>query len=57
MQLSDKTAVVTGGSDGIGLEIARLLQSKGASVIICGRDEKRLDEARQEGLEAIAAYV
>lgn len=55
MQLSGKTAVVTGGSDGIGLEIARLLQSKGASVIICGRDEKRLDEARQEGLEAIAA--
>ncbi|MEO9470043.1 SDR family NAD(P)-dependent oxidoreductase [Parasphingorhabdus sp.] len=55
MQISGKTAVVTGGSDGIGLELARLLQSKGASVIICGRNEQRLEETRKEGLKAIAA--
>ncbi|RJF85459.1 SDR family oxidoreductase [Sphingomonas cavernae] len=53
MQIADKTALVTGGTDGIGLWTARLLKAKGASVIICGRNETRLAAAREEGLEAI----
>ncbi len=37
MQIAGKTALVTGGNDGIGLEIARQLRAKGARVIIAGR--------------------
>jgi uncharacterized oxidoreductase len=55
VQVKGKTALVTGGSDGIGLEIARQLQAKGASVIICGRREELLASARKAGMEAIQA--
>ena len=44
---SDRIAVVTGGSSGIGLAAARLLLREGARVAICGRDEPRLEAARQ----------
>lgn len=43
--LSGKRAIVTGGSKGIGLEIARALLREGASVVICGRDQRTLDTA------------
>lgn len=55
MDIRNKTALITGGSDGIGLEIARLLRSKGANVIVCGRREAPLAAARTEGMEAIRA--
>lgn len=55
MQISGKTAVVTGGTDGIGLEIARQMKAMGAHVIVCGRREDLLSSATQEGLEAIKA--
>lgn len=55
MQVSGKTALVTGGTDGIGLEIARLLQAKGAAVAVCGRRDDFLEKARAEGLEPIKA--
>ena len=55
MKITDKTALVTGGTDGIGLEIARQLMAKGARVIVCGRREDALTSARTEGLEAIQA--
>jgi uncharacterized oxidoreductase len=54
MQIDGKTALVTGGTDGIGLEIARQLKAKGATVIVCGRREDYLASARAEGMEAIA---
>ncbi|OBK18794.1 SDR family NAD(P)-dependent oxidoreductase [Mycobacterium asiaticum] len=41
MELTNQTAVVTGGTAGIGLESARLLASEGATVIISGRDPAR----------------
>lgn len=37
MKITGKVAVVTGGTDGIGIEIARQLKAKGASIIVCGR--------------------
>src|SRR5712671_880581 len=45
LQLGDKTALVTGSTAGIGLEIARTLAVEGASVIITGRNQEKLDGA------------
>ena len=43
--LSGKTAIVTGGSRGIGLAIAGILAENGADVIVTARDQNRLKEA------------
>lgn len=43
LKLTDKTALVTGGTAGIGLEIARALAAEGARVIITGRNRAKLD--------------
>ena len=45
MRLEDAKVLVTGGSSGIGREVARLLIERGARVAICGRDEARLRQA------------
>ena len=45
MKLGDAKVLVTGGSSGIGLGIARLLLEQGAKVAICGRDAGRVEEA------------
>lgn len=41
MQLKGKTALVTGGTSGIGHEIAKALSREGADVVITGRDATR----------------
>lgn len=56
MELIDHTAVVTGGTAGIGLESARLLASEGATVIITGRDRARGRQA-VETIGANARFV
>ena len=45
MKTTNNTVLITGGSAGIGFEIAKLLSEKGNRVIITGRNEKRLQEA------------
>ncbi|MBB5634453.1 putative oxidoreductase [Pedobacter cryoconitis] len=45
MKLTNNTILISGGTAGIGFEIAKLLTEKGNHVIITGRDQKRLDEA------------
>jgi NAD(P)-dependent dehydrogenase (short-subunit alcohol dehydrogenase family) len=45
LQLTGKTALVTGSTAGIGLEIARKLATEGADVIVTGRNQAKLDEA------------
>ena len=43
--LEDKAFMVTGGSRGIGLEIAGMLLDQKAKVVICGRKQEGLDAA------------
>ena len=45
IDLSGKTAIVTGSSGGIGLAIARGLASAGAQVTVVGREQSRVDAA------------
>ncbi len=45
MNLQGATALVTGGSNGIGLAIAKTLTAAGVDVAITGRDDKRLAAA------------
>ena len=47
MELSfkDKVVVITGGTDGIGLETAKLFCESGARVAVCGRNEEKLQNA------------
>jgi short-subunit dehydrogenase len=48
IDLAGKIAVVTGGSRGLGLVLARELLRRGARVAICARDEDELERARVE---------
>lgn len=48
LQLTDKTALVTGSTAGIGFAIASLLAEEGASVVVNGRSEQRVQEAIQK---------
>jgi len=44
-KLEGKVAVITGGTEGIGLATAKLFVDEGAYVFITGRRQKQLDEA------------
>jgi 3-oxoacyl-[acyl-carrier protein] reductase len=58
MNLKGATALITGGSSGIGLAIARTLVDAGAQVAITGRDQSRLSAAaRAINAHAIRADV
>ena len=52
----DRSVVITGGSRGLGLEIARALAAEGASLTLLARDEEELERARQS-LEQSGAQV
>jgi uncharacterized oxidoreductase len=55
MDIGGKTVLITGGTDGIGLEMARQMKAKGAIVTVCGRRQAQLDAAAAEGLAAVPA--
>lgn len=44
----DKVVLITGGSRGLGLVMARQLAEQGARIAICARDEEELEEARKQ---------
>ena len=48
MKIRGNKAIVTGGSRGIGLEIARELVKAGVSVVITGRNSESLGKAAAE---------
>ena len=47
MNLSSSTILITGGSEGIGLALAERFLKAGSKVIVCGRNQAKLDEVRQ----------
>lgn len=54
-RFTDKTILVTGGNSGIGLAAAHAFAAEGARVVITGRDEATLEQARTSlGGQAIA---
>jgi NAD(P)-dependent dehydrogenase (short-subunit alcohol dehydrogenase family) len=59
--LSDRVAIVTGASKGIGRQVAVDLGAEGCHVVLCGRDETALREAvaavEQRGARAITVAV
>ncbi|MEY4834857.1 MAG: hypothetical protein RI980_972 [Bacteroidota bacterium] len=46
MNLTNNTILITGGATGIGLELAKQFVAKGNTVIVCGRRENKLKEAK-----------
>jgi uncharacterized oxidoreductase len=55
MDLNGKQVLLTGGSAGIGREIARQLKARGAQVLLTGRDPERLAAMAGEGFATLAA--
>lgn len=50
----DRVVLITGGSSGIGFEMAKQMLEAGSKVIICGRSHKKLDEAKRKLPKVIA---
>ena len=46
--LNKPTAIVTGGSRGIGKEVASLLSKMGANVVVCSRTQREIDSVVKE---------
>jgi NAD(P)-dependent dehydrogenase (short-subunit alcohol dehydrogenase family) len=57
--LQGRSAIITGASQGLGLAIARAFAKAGANLIICARDQRAIDAARDDiaGVSAGAARV
>ena len=57
LELKDKVAVITGGSNGIGLAVAKGLAKEGVHLALCARKEDQLQEAEREITSAYNVQV
>ena len=61
IELTGRVVVITGGSRGLGLVLARKLGRRGMRVVVCARDEEELERARAslaaEAIDATALPV
>lgn len=57
MKFTMKTVLITGGTSGIGLELAKQLLQRNNVVIVTGRDPKKLDAAKRAGLHGFQSDV
>ncbi|VVB89359.1 L-rhamnose 1-dehydrogenase (NADP(+)) [uncultured archaeon] len=48
MKINDNTILITGGATGIGFALAEAFVKEGNEVIICGRRENKLEEAKSK---------
>lgn len=48
MNLDNKTIVITGGTDGLGMALAKELLTKKAKVVVLGKDEGKLKRVENE---------
>lgn len=57
MKMDANTVLITGGASGIGIALARRFAARGNSVIVCGRRQGQLDEAKKAipGLHTLQA--
>jgi NAD(P)-dependent dehydrogenase (short-subunit alcohol dehydrogenase family) len=60
LELAGKVVLITGGSVGIGLEVARAFAREGANLALCARDKARVQSvgasiAQEHGVEVLAA--
>uniref|UniRef100_A0A0B7BDC0 Uncharacterized protein n=1 Tax=Arion vulgaris TaxID=1028688 RepID=A0A0B7BDC0_9EUPU len=55
-QLSDKVAIVTGSSSGLGEDIALLFAARGAKVTLCGRNEERLKSVFEQAVKVSGGH-
>jgi len=52
-----KKVLISGGNSGLGLEVTKLLLSKGYFVTILGKDKKKLEAIRQDLKSANLSYI
>ncbi len=58
MNINKSKILITGGTNGIGFEIAKTLSAEGAEVVVCGQNQARIDKTiKKIGVHGIRADV
>jgi short-subunit dehydrogenase involved in D-alanine esterification of teichoic acids len=57
MKLAQRTILITGGTSGIGLELARQLQQRGNTILVTGRDPDSYTQSLRVQLQGTGVTV